>query len=113
VTANGILISLTLSDKILDYANKISEDLKSAGIRVKLNDRADKIGAKIRQAELEKINVMLVVGEKEATNDTVSVRRRFEGDSGVQSTSSLINQLVEEIKQRRLSHSKKTEAATE
>jgi len=104
---------LPVSDKNLDYANKISEDLKSAGIRVKLNDRADKIGAKIRQAELEKINVMLVVGEKEATNDTVSVRRRFEGDSGVQSTSSLINQLVEEIKQRRLSHSKKTEAATE
>ena len=104
---------LPVSDKILDYAIEVTRQLKEVGLRVKLNDRADKIGAKIRQAELEKINVMLVVGEKEATNDTVSVRRRFEGDRGVQSTSSLINQLIEEIKQRRLSHSKETEAATE
>ena len=56
---------------------------------------------------------MLVVGEKEANEKTVSVRRRFEGDSGVQSLDSLKDQLVEEIKQRRLSHSKETEAATE
>ena len=91
----------------------MTERLKDSGLRVKLNDRADKIGAKIRQAELEKINVMLVVGEKEANEKTVSVRRRFEGDSGVQSVDSLKDQLVEEIKQRRLSHSKETEAAIE
>ena len=104
---------LPVSDKNLKYAHEVTERLKDSGLRVKLNDRADKIGAKIRQAELEKINVMLVVGEKEANEKTVSVRRRFEGDSGVQSLDSLKDQLVEEIKQRRLSHSKETEAAIE
>ena len=73
---------LPLSDKFVDYANKVVKVLKDSGIRVKLNDRADKIGSKIRQAELEKINIMLIVGEKEAQDGTVSVRKRFEGDTG-------------------------------
>ena len=104
---------LPVSDKILNYASEVETTLREAGIRVKLNDRADKIGAKIRQAELEKINVMLIVGEKEETNNTVSVRRRFEGDTGTHPLNTLIDQLNEEIINRRLSHSKETEAATE
>ena len=104
---------LPVSDKNLDYAMEVTRQLKDAGLRVKLNDRADKIGAKIRQAELEKINVMLVVGEKEAAENTVSVRRRFEGDQGVSSLETLKNQLIEEIKKRRLSHSKETETANQ
>ena len=97
---------LPVSDKILNYASEVETTLREAGIRVKLNDRADKIGAKIRQAELEKINVMLIVGEKEETNKSVSVRRRFEGDTGVYPLNTLIDQLNEEIINRRFSHSK-------
>ena len=104
---------LPVSDKILNYASEVETTLREAGIRVKLNDRADKIGAKIRQAELEKINVMLIVGEKEETNINVSVRRRFEGDTGSFSLNTLIDQLNEEIINRRLSHRKEKEAATE
>ena len=104
---------LPISDKVIDYANEVTQELRDAGLRVKLSDRSDKIGLKIRQAELEKINVMLVIGEREATEKTVSVRRRFEGDQGVIALSILKNQLFDEIKQRRLSHSQETEAATE
>ena len=104
---------LPLSDKFLDYGNRVLKVLKESGIRVKLNDRADKIGSKIRQAELEKINVMLIVGEKEAENDSVSVRKRFEGDTGIIPLRDLKDQLLDEIKYRRLTHRKKTEATAE
>jgi len=104
---------LPVSDKILNYASDVTQQLRQNGIRAKLNDRADKVGAKIRQAELEKINIMLIVGEKEESNGSVSVRRRFEGDKGSQSLDTLLDQLKNEIKQRRLSHSKETEATTE
>ena len=104
---------LPLSDKFLDYGNRVLKVLKESGIRVKLNDRADKIGSKIRQAELEKINVMLIVGEKEAENDSVSVRKRFEGDTGIIPLRDLKEQLLDEIKYRRLTHRKKTEATAE
>ena len=99
---------LPVSDKVIDYAHQVVQSLKHAGIRARLNDRADKIGSKIRQAELEKINVMLIVGEKEAKDNTVSVRRRFEGDTGAESLDNVKNQLLNEIKDRRLTHRKKT-----
>ena len=104
---------LPLSDKFLDYGKRVVKVLKESGIRVKLNDRADKIGSKIRQAELEKINIMLIVGEKEAENNTVSVRKRFEGDMGIMPLEDLRDQLLDEIKYRRLTHRKKTEATAE
>ena len=104
---------LPLSDKFIDYANKVVNVLKDSGIRVKLNDRADKIGSKIRQAELEKINVMLILGEKEEKDGTVSVRKRFEGDTGILNLEEVKEQLLDEINDRRLTHRKKTEAATE
>jgi len=104
---------LPLSDKFVDYANKVVKVLKDSGIRVKLNDRADKIGSKIRQAELEKINIMLIVGEKEAQDGTVSIRKRFEGDTGTLTLDKVKEQLLDEINNRRLTHRKKTEAATE
>ena len=104
---------LPLSDKFIDYANKVVKVLKDSGIRVKLNDRADKIGSKIRQAELEKINVMLILGEKEEKDGTVSLRKRFEGDTGILDLEELKEQLIDEINDRRLTHRKKTEAATE
>ena len=64
-------VVLPLSDRFSDYANKVVKALKDEGIRVKLNDRADKIGSKIRQAELDKINYMLIVGDKESSDGTV------------------------------------------
>jgi len=99
---------LPVSDKVIDYAQHVVNSLKDAGIRTGLNDRADKIGSKIRQAELEKINVMLIVGEKEAKDNTVSVRRRFEGDTGAASLDNVKDLLLNEIKNRRITHRKET-----
>ena len=70
-----------------------------------MDDRSDKIGAKIRNAEIKRTNVMLVVGPKEAENNTVSVRRKFAGDLGTIDQDMLISQLVKEIKDRSLTHS--------
>ena len=70
-----------------------------------MDDRSDKIGAKIRNAEIKKTNVMLIVGPKEAENKTVSVRRKFAGDLGTIDQDMLISQLVKEIKDRSLTHS--------
>ena len=91
---------LPVSDKVQDYAENLMQNLKAAGFRVQLDDKADKIGAKIRQAELSKINVMLIVGEKEATAGTVSVRRRLQGDLGSMEVKELIGMLNDEIQNR-------------
>lgn len=91
---------LPVSEKVQDYAESLTQKLIAAGLRVQLDDKADKIGAKIRQAELSKINVMLIVGEKEAEAGTVSVRRRHQGDLGEMDVTKLIDLLNEEIKQR-------------
>ena len=79
--------------------------MRDLNIRVKLNDRPDKIGSKIRQAEIDKINIMLIVGEKEESDLSVSIRRRFDGDMGKLSLNDLKNLLVSEISNRRLTHS--------
>ncbi len=91
---------LPVSDKVQDYAENLTQELKATGFRVQLDDKADKIGAKIRQAELSKINVMLVVGEKEAAAKTVSVRRRHQGDLGSMEVKKLIGKLKDEIQKR-------------
>ncbi len=92
---------LPISEKSNDYAKKIEKELFENGFRVNLDYRPDKIGAKIRQAEISKINVMLIVGEKEEQAGQVAVRRRFEGDLGTTSLADLIIKLSEEISQRR------------
>lgn len=91
---------LPVSDKVQEYAKNVTNELKSSGFRVLLDDKADKIGAKIRQAELNKINVMLIVGEKEANADQVSVRRRHQGDLGTIELSDLMDTLKNEIQNR-------------
>ena len=96
---------LPVSDKVLDYANNIVEELKSLNIRVDLNSKSEKIGSKIRQAELNKINIMLILGEKEKNEKTVSLRRRFDGDMGKLHLNELKEILLTEIKNRRLTHS--------
>ncbi len=92
---------LPVSEKANVYAKEIYSKLFDNNIRVKIDDRPDKIGAKIRQAEIDKINVMIIVGEKEKDTETISVRRRFSGDLGIMKLDKLIVQLHEEIKQRR------------
>ncbi len=88
---------LPISDKFMDYALKVDEKLKEAGIRSEVDDRAEKIGFKIREARLERIPYMLVVGAKEAENGTVSVRSRFAGDEGAKELSAFISDIRKEI----------------
>tara|TARA_B100001113_G_scaffold312535_1_gene277039 strand:+ start:2218 stop:4188 length:1971 start_codon:yes stop_codon:yes gene_type:complete len=106
-------IILPVSDKFIEYSETVLKTLKDEGIRVKLNDRSDKIGSKIRQAELEKINFMLIVGEKELSNSSVSVRKRFDGNIGEMKIDELKVYFIENIRNRRITHSKKANAASE
>ena len=92
---------LPVSEKVIDYARNVETRLKDTGIRVQLNDQPDKVGAKIRQAELQRINVMLIVGEKEAHDNQVALRRRFKGDLGTQSLDDVVAELKTEIETRR------------
>ena len=68
----------------LEYARKVMEELRQDGIRAEIDSRNEKIGYRIREAQLQKIPYMLVVGEREACDGTVAVRSRKEGDLGVQ-----------------------------
>ena len=96
---------LPVSDKVLDYAEEVVDELRLNNIRVVLNNRSDKIGAKIRQSELEKINIMLILGVKEKNEKSVSLRRRFDGDVGKFQLVKLKEILSQEIINRRLTHS--------
>ena len=95
---------LPVSEKTNKYARAIEEKFKNKGLRVKIDDRPDKIGAKIRLAELNKIPVMIIVGEKEASDNTVSIRRRLMGDQGSVNVEELLTNLISEIKQRSQPH---------
>ncbi|HTZ49483.1 MAG TPA: threonine--tRNA ligase [Verrucomicrobiae bacterium] len=86
-----------VSEKVADYAKHLYETLKAHGIRVHLDERNEKLPAKIRDAQLQKIPYMLVVGPKEAEAGTVSVRHRSKGDLGARSTADLITALKQEI----------------
>ncbi len=90
---------LPISEKFNDYARKVAAELDEAGVRASVDDRNEKIGKKIRDNELKKIPYMLIVGEKEAENGEVSVRRQGEGDKGTMSVADfakLINDAVAE-----------------
>jgi len=75
-------IVLPIADRHLDYARSVRDELREAGLRVDLDDRQEKIGYKIREAQLQKVPYMLVVGDREVTERTVSVRSRTGGDLG-------------------------------
>mgnify|MGYP001315842598 FL=1 len=107
------VVILPVSDKYTEYAKTVLKTLKDDGIRVKLNDRSDKIGSKIRQAELDKINFMLIVGERETKNRTVSVRKRFEGDHGEVEIASFTKSLKKIINNRSITHRKEANATSE
>ncbi len=94
------VIILPISEKSLEYARQVYQRMLDAGFRVTLDDRSDKISAKIRKAELKKINVMLIVGEKEVQEEKVSVRRRFVGDLGQSSLAEVIEDLSGQIEEK-------------
>ena len=91
---------LPISDKYMDYAENVLAQFKDSGIRAELDSRAEKIGYKIREAQMQKVPYMLVVGAKEEESGLVSVRSRFEGDEGQKSTAEFIAALKEEIAQK-------------
>jgi threonyl-tRNA synthetase len=94
---------LPLSEKTIDYAQKVTQQLKDAGIRVHLDDRNEKLQAKIRDAQLQKIPYMLVLGGKEAEAGTVSVRHRTKGDLGPRPLDQFLADLRQEIDTRAVS----------
>ena len=91
---------MPISDKFLEYAKSVSGKLKKADIRSEVDDRNEKIGKKIRDAELLKVPYMLVVGEKEMNENKVAIRKHGKGDAGVKGIDEFINEAVEEIKNR-------------
>ena len=88
---------IPVSDKTLDYGLKVKEEIEKAGIRVKIDDRAEKMGYKIREAQMQKIPYMLVVGPKEAEDNMVSVRKRGGVDEGVKSIKEFIDMILDKI----------------
>lgn len=92
---------LPITDRINDYAQLIADELKAAGFRVEANLKSDKIGAKIRDAQINKIPYMLVLGDKELEDKTIAVRERKEGDIGVMS----LDEFKEKIGRQKTSRS--------
>ncbi|MEG0855409.1 MAG: threonine--tRNA ligase [Terrisporobacter sp.] len=91
---------LPISDKYLDYANQVKKALFDKGVRVEMDDRAEKIGFKIREAQLQKIPYMLVVGEKEASENQVAVRSRDKGEMGSMELDSFVSMIIKEDEDR-------------
>lgn len=91
---------LPISDKSMDYAQNILKELKNYDIRAEIDERSEKIGKKIRDAELMKIPYMAIVGEKEATENKLSVRRHGVGDKGAVSADEFFETLQREIKEK-------------
>jgi threonyl-tRNA synthetase len=93
---------MTVSEKFNDYARKVAEELKARGFRATADLRPEKIGYKIREAQLEKIPYMLVVGDKEQQAGTVAVRERTKGDQGALPVAEVVAKLEAEVRERRL-----------
>ncbi len=93
---------VTISDKLNDYAHTVLARLKGEGLRVSLDEHSDKLGAKIRRAELDKVPYTLVIGQKEAEAASVSVRSRARGDEGVMTVDAYVAKLKTEVTTRAL-----------
>ncbi len=92
-------VVLPISEKFNDYAHDVARRLNAADIRTTVDDRNEKIGKKIRDNELKRIPYMLIVGEKEAENDEVSVRKQGEGDKGIMKIANFAEYLTNEVNQ--------------
>jgi threonyl-tRNA synthetase len=94
-------IVLPISDRLNGYADTVRERLRVAGLRVELDDRGESVGRKIREAELRKIPNMLIVGDREAESESVSLREHREGDRGSVPVAELVDNLLKETRARR------------
>ena len=92
---------LPISDKFIAYAENILNQLKINDIRAEIDDRSEKIGKKIRDTELAKVPIMLIIGEKEVNEQLVSVRRQGKGDEGTKTVKELIDMVNEEVKNKK------------
>ena len=90
-------IVLPISDRHLQYGQSVRDRLEAAGLRVALDERQEKIGYKIREAQLQKIPYMLVVGDREAAEGTVAVRERSGGDKGSSTVRDFVAKVLEEV----------------
>ena len=88
---------LNIADVHLEYARELKSKLDTYGLRVELDDRNEKIGKKIREAQLEKVPYSLIVGDNEVASNSVAVRKRFVGDVGVQTVPEFISSIMEEV----------------
>jgi len=95
-------IVLSIADRHLEYARAVRDQLATAGLRVEVDERQEKIGYKIREAQMQKIPYMLVVGDREAAEGTVGVRHRAGGDQGAQRTAQFIEAALGEVRSRQL-----------
>ncbi len=102
---------LPISDKYEEYANEVCRTLKKAGIDATVDSRSEKIGFKIREARLDKLPYMLVVGQQEEESKTVSVRSRFAGDEGAKTLESFIADITEEIRTKAIRKEEQLEEA--
>ena len=93
-----LLYTSTISDKQIDYAKKVEEALQEKCIRVSVDDRSEKIGYKIREAQLQKVPYMLVIGDKEIEANAVGVRSRTDGDIGQMKLDEFVDKIVDEVK---------------
>ena len=92
---------LPIGDEHIDYAYDVKKALEANGVRVEVDDRNETIGKKIRNAQLEKLPYMLVIGDNEMNDKTVAVRSRKEGDKGVLSVDAFLAELLQEIAEKR------------
>jgi len=95
-------IVLPLADRHLDYSRQVRDKLAAAGLRVEIDERVEKIGFKIREAQLQKVPYMLVIGDREAADGTVAVRSRSAGDLGSRPVNDLLATALEEIRTKAL-----------
>jgi len=93
---------LPISEKYADYANKVNDQLVANGIRSSVDNRAEKIGFKIRDSRLNRVPYMLVVGQKEEEENKVSVRSRYLGDEGLKDLDTFINDICKEIRTKEI-----------
>ena len=93
---------LPISDKFADYAEEVRKELARNGVDVTVDTRSEKIGFKIRDARLNRVPYMLVVGEKEASQKEVSVRSRFAGDEGAKPLGEFVEQICKEIRTKEI-----------
>ena len=91
---------LPIADRHLDYIYEVKKELEKKGMRVEVDDRSEKIGFKIREAQLQKVPYMILVGDKDIENNMISVRDRKEGDLGAMSVEDFISKAVEEIESK-------------